>query len=30
MDSRAYAMVHKPFQARYLLSLVEEATGSPA
>jgi len=30
MDSRAYAMVHKPFQARYLLSLVEEATGSSA
>ena len=29
MASRAYAMVHKPFQARYLLSLVEEASGRP-
>lgn len=30
MASRAYAMVHKPFQARYLLSLVEAASGTPA
>ena len=30
MASRAYAMVHKPFQARYLLSLVEGAVGRPA
>ena len=30
MESRAYAMVHKPFQARYLLSLVEAASGRTA
>ena len=30
MESRAFAMVHKPFQARYLLSLVEAASGTPA
>jgi CheY-like chemotaxis protein len=30
MESRAYAMVHKPFQARYLINLVEAASGRTA
>ena len=30
LESRAFAMVHKPFQARYLLNLIEAASGPPA